>query len=421
MEKENNNECLYTCESMVDKSEYVKMSKSFWKKLYFSLLNRGLYLNLIIFAIIAILSKNIGTALVYFLVFQIWAMISFKVKFEDYAEKAYDDLNKHGNLDSNFTTEFYDNYLIRKSDSVSRTIKYAEIAKFIETDTNLYLEDKPRNVVLIFQKNSLDLQLIEFIRKTFGNIENETCSTATSKKAKKASNPNVISIVMTILFIATIATLWLGLYLQGILNTYFPKYGFSFTENYWVFWCLLPIPILSIIFGYKYKKEGFKCKKNIVAGYIIGVLLIIYGSFCMFPTNEQDYTKIKDYKEIVNLELPDSGILEIIDWDSHPNRNMTEYTTINAYYAQVDVTELVESIENNPNWILSKEFRTEMNVFLTSSLVPDDDAYFSIYNKTTNEYNVLPEKSGEYEIYAMKYDKSDKKLQIDKFKISYNK
>ena len=100
---------------------------------------------------------------------------------------------------------------------------------------------------------------------------------------------------------------------------------------------------------------------------------------------------------------------------------MTEYTTINAYYAQVDVTELVESIENNPNWTLSKEFRTEMNAFLTSSLVPDDDAYFSIYNKTTNEYNVLPEKSGEYEIYAMKYDKSDKKLQIDKFKISYNK
>lgn len=417
MEKESN-KCLYTCESMVDKSEYVKMSKSFWKKLYFSLLNRGLYLNLIIFAIIAILSKNIGTALVYFLVFQIWAMISFKVKFEDYAEKAYDDLNKHGNLDSNFTTEFYDDYLIRKSESVSYTIKYTEIAKFIETDTNLYLEHKPRNVVLIFQKNSLDLQLIEFIRKTFNNIQNKTCSNPNSKKTH---NPNVIKTVMTILFIATIATLWLGLYLQGILNKYFPKYGFSFTENYWVFWCLLPIPILSIILGYKYKKEGFKCKKNIVAGYILGVLLIIYGSFCMFPTNEQDYTKINDYKEIVNLELPDSGVLEIIDWDSHPNRNMTEYTTINAYYAQVDVTKLVESIGNNPNWILSKEFRTDMNVFLTSSLVPDDDAYFSIYNKTTNEYNVLPEKSGEYEVYAMKYDKSDKKLQIDKFKISYNK
>lgn len=420
MEKENKN-CLYTCESMVDKSEYVKMSKSFWKKLYFSLLNRGLYVNLIIFAIIAVLSKNIGTALECFLVFQVWAMIIFKVKFEDCAEKVYDDLNKHGNLDSNFTTEFYDNYLIRKSDSASCTIKYTEIAKFVETDTNLYLEHKPRNLVLIFQKSSLDLQLIEFIRKTFGTIEKETCSTATSKKAKKASDPNVIRIGMTILFIATIATLWLGLYLQGILNTYFPKYGFSFTENYGVFWCLLPIPILSIILGYKYKKEGFKCKKNIVAGYIIGILLIIYGSFCMFPTHEQDYTKINDYKGIINLELPSSGVLEIIDWDSYPNKDMTEYTTINAYYAQVDVTELVKSIENNSNWMLSKEMKTELKVFLTSLLVSDDDAYFSIYNRTTNEYNILPEESGVYEIYAMKYDKSDKKLQVDKFKISYNK
>jgi len=420
LEKESN-KCLYTCESMVDKSEYVKMSKSFWKKLYFSLLNRGLYLNLIIFAIIAILSKNIGTALVYFLVFQIWATISFKVKFEDYAEKAYDDLNKHGNLDSNFTTEFYDDYLIRKSESVSYTIKYTEIAKFIETDTNLYLEHKPRNVVLIFQKNRLDLELIEFIRKTFGNIENETCSTPTSKKAKKAYNPDFIKTAMLVLFIITIASLWGALYTKSWVDQLIPQYGFSTSKNMWVFWCWLPIPILSIILGFKYKKAGFKCTKNIVGGFIIGFFLLVYGSFCMFPTNEQDYTKINDYKEIVNLELPDSGVLEIIDWDSHPNRNMTEYTTINAYYAQVDVTKLVESIGNNPNWILSKEFRTDMNVFLTSSLVPDDDAYFSIYNKTTNEYNVLPEKSGEYEVYAMKYDKSDKKLQIDKFKISYNK
>ena len=420
MEKENN-KCLYTCESTIDKSEYVKMSKSFWKKLYLALLNRGLYINLIIFAIVAILSKNLGTALVYFLVFQIYALISFKVRFEHYAEKVYDDLNKHGNLDSNFTTEFYDDYLIRKSDSVSYTIKYTEITKFIETETNLYLDHKPRNVVLIFQKNSLDLQLIEFIRKTFENTQTKLCSNPNSKKSNKTNNPNVIKTGMTILFIVTIATLWFALYSQGFVNKYIPQYGFNFTKNLWVFWCWLPIPILSIVLGYKYKKEGFECKKNIVAGYIIGVLLFIYGSFCMVPTHEQDYTKINDYKEIINLELPNSGVLEIIDWDSHPNRNMTEYTTINAYYAQVDVTELVESIENNDNWILSKDFKTDMNVFLTSSLVLDNDAYFSIYNKMTNQYNVLPEKSGVYEIYAMKYDKSDKKLQIDKFKISYNK
>ena len=63
-------------------------------------------------------------------------------------------------------------------------------------------------------------------------------------------------------------------------------------------------------------------------------------------------------------------------------------------------------------WSSSK---SELKILIPSQLRSDDDAYFSIYNKTTNQYNVLPEIAGEYEIYAMKYDKSDKHLEIHKF------
>ena len=79
------------------------------------------------------------------------------------------------------------------------------------------------------------------------------------------------------------------------------------------------------------------------------------------------------------------------------------------------------SIENSEKWILSKEIRTDLKVFVPSQLRADDDAYYSIYNKTTNQYNLLPEISGNYEVYAMKYDKSDKHLEIHTFKILYNK
>lgn len=47
------------------------------------------------------------------------------------------------------------------------------------------------------------------------------------------------------------------------------------------------------------------------------------------------------------------------------------------------------------------------------------DAYYSIYDKTMGQYNNLPDEAGDYEKYAMKYDISDKHLEIHKFKYSY--
>lgn len=93
----------------------------------------------------------------------------------------------------------------------------------------------------------------------------------------------------------------------------------------------------------------------------------------------------------------------------------------NAYYNKEDVTKLVESIETSANWVLSKKIKSELKIFVQSQLKSDDDAYYSIYNKTANQYNSLPDISGYYEIYAMKYDKSDKHLEIHKFKIAYIK
>lgn len=83
------------------------------------------------------------------------------------------------------------------------------------------------------------------------------------------------------------------------------------------------------------------------------------------------------------------------------------------------MNDLVNSIENSNNWILSKEIKSELKILIPSQLKSDFDAYYSIYNKTTNEYNTLPTIAGKYEIYAMKYDKSDKHLEIHKFDYNY--
>lgn len=421
MEKENNSKILYTCESITDNYEYKKMAKYFPKRMYWMFVIRGSFLNLIFSAIIAIATKSFIDTLIFFIIYQLFSMIIYKVRLEYYVEQVFNYRKKHDSIDTTFELEFYDDYFIRKSESITLKIKYSDISRCVENDTNFYLEYLRQNTIIILQKNRCDLELINFIRKSFENLENHIGDSSNSKGVKKYHNPNFIKNGMLILFIITIASLWGAWYSLALVNKVIPQHDFNFTKNMWVFWCWLPIPILSIILGFKYKNAGFECTRNIIGGFIIGFLLLIYGSFCMFPTFSEDYNKINQYKEIIDAELPNSGTLEIQDWGTSFDEDKTEYTIISAYYDKEDVKKLVESIENNKNWVLSKEIKSELKIFVPSQLGTDDDAYYSIYNKTTNQYNLLPENSGDYEIYAMKYDKSDKHLEIHKFKISYIK
>lgn len=55
-------------------------------------------------------------------------------------------------------------------------------------------------------------------------------------------------------------------------------------------WFWLPIPILSIVLGIKYKIEGLKCTKNIVSGFIVGLIFLCSGSFSFIFKDLNDYT-----------------------------------------------------------------------------------------------------------------------------------
>lgn len=421
MKKEKDNKPLYTYEGEVDSYEYKKMAKYFPKRIYWVFVVRGVYLNLITAAVIAITTTSLFGTLVVFAILQVYTMIIYKVRLEYFAEKLFNEMRKKNNINTKFKTEVYDNCFIKRNESMSLTIKYSDISKCIETDTNFYLEYPQQNSVIIIKKENCELDLINFIRKTFKNIENHLGDKTKFKGVKEYHNPDFIKKGMIILFVLTIASLWGAAYSIEIVNRFFPLHGLNLTKHMWVFWCWLPIPLLSIGLGSKYKKAGFKCTKNIVAGCIITFLLVVYGAFSVMPTFSENYNKINDYKDIISAELPNNGTLDIQNWGTYFDDDKTEYTIINAYYDKENVEKLVSSIENSEKWILSKEIKTDLKVFIPSQLRSDDDAYYSIYNKTTNQYNLLPEISGNYEIYAIKYDKSDKHLEIHNFKILYNK
>ena len=53
----------------------------------------------------------------------------------------------------------------------------------------------------------------------------------------------------------------------------------TMTENMWVFFLFLPLPVSSVIFGYYLKKNGYFYKKNVIIGYIMAIFLCLYGAF----------------------------------------------------------------------------------------------------------------------------------------------
>lgn len=416
--KKNNDKYLYSCESKIDSYEYKKMAKYF-PQIYWTFVAWGTIINFILTTIVAILFRNTITTLIFLVLYQIYIMILYKVRLEHFVEKVFNSQKKKIITDTEFHIEFYDDCFIRQGNTETIKYNYNDIDRCIETNTNFYLGLSKRNKIIIIQKNSCSLELISFIRKKFNNLENHIGDNSNFKGVKKYHNPNFIKIFMIVLFIITICSLWGALYSVALANIINPQHGFNFIKNTWVFWCWLPIPILSIVLGFKYKKAGFKCTKNIVGGFIIGFLLLIYGSFWLIPTFEEDYSKLDKYKTFIDAKLPNNGELEIQDWGTYFDDDKTNYKIINIYYDKENVKDLVESIKNSENWILSKEIKSELKIFIPSTLRSDNDAYYSIYNATTKEYNAIPEKPDNYEIYAMKYDISNKQLEIHKFNYLY--
>ena len=237
----------------------------------------------------------------------------------------------------------------------------------------------------------------------------------------KIENDKTIKNIMTFLFILTIISFF------GAIKTWDfaaesqnNAVGFSSVSTTWFFWLWLPIPILSIILGYKYKKKGIKCKKNIVAGYIIGFLLLLYGSFWfIMPSYEADYSEINKYKDIIGVKLPSSGKLEKIKWDYNSDPDKTDYQTIHVFYNKDGIKKLEKGIKSNENWILSTEIKSQLNVLIPEAFIKGENIYFLIYNESLNEYNSLPKNSGNYKIYAMMYNTSLKLLEIDEFDYEY--
>ena len=410
---------LYSCKNNMDSYEIGKMVPYFWKKFYLAFIIRSTILNFLISIIIFVCFQNVVDAVVFFTIFFIFNLIYYKVNLSTVVTKSVNLYLIKKGINTEIEIEFYSTYLIQKKNNESLKIDYNRFNKGIETDTNFYLQylENRKEKIIIIQKNNCTLELIQFIRKKINNLENHLCEKEVINNNRNKSK--LIKRMILCLTILSILSILGGLYTVAMYNEVNDIHDASFIKSTWLFWLWLPLSIISMIVSCIYKKRGIDTSKNIVISVIVSICLLLFGFFSILPTSldsqANNYSILEDYKSIMNVRIPSSGLLKLGTLESFNYKNISDLEIITVNYEQEDTTALTKDILNNDNWILSMELSSELKKLVPAVFSSNDDMYYLFYNSTLSEYNTVPNITGNYQIYTMKYDIAKKNLIIYTF------
>ena len=277
---------LHTCDGKLNVYDYQEMCLNF----------KGFYWNnvlvssilLVIITIIYGIFTGFISAIILFVVMEIYILIISKYMLKTISKNQYKNTIKKNPTRFEYETELYKDYLIRKSQNKTLKVNYSEIEKIVETDSNFYL--KIKNMVMALQKSSCELDTITFIRNINKDIlENRLGNDKTIKKFDKDKNKK-IKLLLNVTFFLAILSLFIPIFVYSNYE--------EFTKiNYLLYWFMLPFPLISFYLGNKYKDMGFECNKNIIGGICVALLLVIYGFLVMGVYNTENNTGT-EYQQI---------------------------------------------------------------------------------------------------------------------------
>ena len=328
------------------------------------------------------------------------------------------------NNGAKYNLKFNEEYILKETKNKTEKIYYSDIKKIKENDLLLLLLLQNKEVVVIHKQdfNESELLHLKYMYDNTINNDNLDMSEYMEKTQKIDKKNSIIKILLIILFIACFLSIPLGMAIVANKIDSNNVSGFDFIKYTSGMFYALPIPVLSIILGFIYKNKGFKCTKNIVAGFIMSAILIIYGSFSKLDIFNfaTDYQEFSPYIEIVSLDLPSEALeyQKIIPTSSY----LEEHVWHIVKYQDNEMTnKLYQDIINSTNWITKEEISTNLNTFVVSSFncSGEIECYYSVYNKELNAYNQIPTESGKYHIYSMFYDPNNKKLEIQEYSYNY--
>lgn len=218
---------------------------------------------------------------------------------------------------------------------------------------------------------------------------------------------------LNVLFIFTILCIWIAMFFMWFFQVC-PMQGVRVW--YGAFICI-PIPTLSIVLGIIYKIKGLKCTKNIVAGIVVGIIILFEGVSYIPWDAEVSYKEIYLYEKIIGTDIPKNGKFYKIKWEDSP---LLEHTSMLAKFLNKKQSDLFYSnIKNNEHWVLKDQLNFDVDGKLvdTSLFCSSDEkeCYYSMYNQDLESYNAIVEENGQNHLLIMMYDPNNNSLDIEQF------
>ena len=153
---------LHECETKIDLSEFQKMIK-YMPKVYWTYVGIAAIVSLIFALFVGYGTKTIDFIFAYIAV-MIIMMVYIKYKLSDLAKYHYNILTKNHEIETDIKYTFYNNYFNTSVSKGNVDIKYSDLKKIIETNTNFYFKTKNKKIHII-QKNKCSEELILFIKE----------------------------------------------------------------------------------------------------------------------------------------------------------------------------------------------------------------------------------------------------------------
>jgi len=221
------------------------------------------------------------------------------------------------------------------------------------------------------------------------------------------------------LFVATLLSLHAALIGVAVLS----ETNKMFVENTWVFFLFLPIPVASIVLGYALKARGYKWKKNVIAGFIVAVLMVIYGCFTFIFSGMYDHSDayISTIESYTHIDLPRHSHISTMRWpdEEQSGRQGHIYYSCEIYFDEAEAEQFEASLDKDVRW--RAELKNEMVGLLSSWYSYVDGAYVSLYNVHENKFNTVPSTNGTYRFLSLFYDPKQNVMYVVEYDIDYVK
>ena len=214
-----------------------------------------------------------------------------------------------------------------------------------------------------------------------------------------------------ILFILSLCSIFLGLVIVGVSanNAPIPEDPYSMIENMWKMLLIIPIPLCSMIFGIVLTIKHFKCKRNIIAGAVMTILLVVFGSFSFtFGKPSHNMADLIHIAAAINISFPDEGYVSISDEVAKTNEKQTINTTIYARFNNKN--DMIACITSNENWKDNIDFIPANTVPVTYTTLTANFDYYLVYNVTKKEYNNISNSNEKNEFWYLSYSSSSNLL-----------